>query len=260
MALDACTATPRALHVLQHGQDSCRAPPLLPDVRLHDWNSCKAPQQLPHGWPHASVTCAAKPRAWSIHLVLLHVRLHVLLPCTVPPRASIDTQLAGYGCEDMIWGRGLFIEDNNQSASGWWQPVCRFAWLRMHVQRYPVLHMSGCMSRTHAERHHSSQISGCMTGTHARRHSITQMAGRMLRLHERRHLVLGRSTSCFYMSSCMQLPYTVTTRASVDTQLAEQLTPCSDPLDQATSSCSVCSSDFDSSGEFSSHDQSQIFF
>ncbi|KAF2561155.1 hypothetical protein F2Q70_00017631 [Brassica cretica] len=95
MALDACTATPRALHVLQHGQDSCRAPPLLPDVRLHDWNSCKAPQQLPHGWPHASVTCAAKPRAWSIHLVLLHVRLHVLLPCTVPPRASIDTQLAG---------------------------------------------------------------------------------------------------------------------------------------------------------------------
>ncbi|KAL0682594.1 hypothetical protein Bca4012_049442 [Brassica carinata] len=29
------------------------------------------------------------------HLVLLHVRLHVLLPCTVTPRASIDTQLAG---------------------------------------------------------------------------------------------------------------------------------------------------------------------
>ncbi|KAF3573284.1 hypothetical protein F2Q69_00063071 [Brassica cretica] len=72
-----------------------QAPPLLPDARLHDWNSCKAPQQLTHGWPHASVTCAATPRAWSIHLVLLHVRLHVLLPCTVTPRASIDTQLAG---------------------------------------------------------------------------------------------------------------------------------------------------------------------
>ncbi|KAF2545963.1 hypothetical protein F2Q70_00020463 [Brassica cretica] len=65
MAPDACTATPRALHVLQHGQDSCRAPPLLPDVSLHDWNSCKAPQ------------------------------LHVLLPCPATPRASVDTQLAG---------------------------------------------------------------------------------------------------------------------------------------------------------------------
>ena len=95
MAPDACTATPRAPHVLQHGQDSCRAPPLLPDVRLHDWNSCKAPQQLTHGWPHASNACAATPCAWSIHLVLLHVRLHVLLPCTVTPRASIDTQLTG---------------------------------------------------------------------------------------------------------------------------------------------------------------------
>ncbi|WZZ50208.1 hypothetical protein YC2023_050315 [Brassica napus] len=33
------------------------------------------------------------PRAWSIHLVLLHVRLHVQLPCTMTPRASVDTQL-----------------------------------------------------------------------------------------------------------------------------------------------------------------------
>ncbi|KAF3540596.1 hypothetical protein F2Q69_00023292 [Brassica cretica] len=63
MAPDACTATRRAPHVLQHVQDSCRAPPLLPDVRLHDWNSCKAPQKLTHGWPHASVTCAETPRA-----------------------------------------------------------------------------------------------------------------------------------------------------------------------------------------------------
>ena len=70
-------------------------PSLLPDVRLHDWNSCKAPHQLTHGWPHASVACPATLRAWSIHLVILHVRLHVLLPCTVTPRASIDTQLSG---------------------------------------------------------------------------------------------------------------------------------------------------------------------
>ena len=107
------------------------------------------------------------------------------------------------GCEEMSWGRGVFIGDTSQSASGWWQPVCRSAWLRTHARRHLVLHMAGCMSRTHAGRHHSSQMSGCMTGTHARRHSITHMAGRMLRLHARRHLVLGRSTSCFYMSSCM---------------------------------------------------------
>ncbi|KAF3497888.1 hypothetical protein DY000_02057394 [Brassica cretica] len=52
-------------------------------------------------------------------------------------------------------------------------------------------------------RHHSSQMPGCMTGTHARHHSSSHMAGRMLRLHAQRHLVLGRSTSCFYMSGCM---------------------------------------------------------
>ncbi|KAF2596380.1 hypothetical protein F2Q68_00008398 [Brassica cretica] len=85
MAPDACTATPRVPHVLQHGQDSCRVSPLLPDVRLHDWNSCKAPHQLTHGWPHASVACFGCMRALSIHLVLLHVSLHVLIPCTVTP-------------------------------------------------------------------------------------------------------------------------------------------------------------------------------
>ncbi|WZY94053.1 hypothetical protein YC2023_066382 [Brassica napus] len=54
MALDACTAAPRAPHGWLHVQDTCRTPPLLPDVRLHDWNSCKAPQHHTHGWPHAS--------------------------------------------------------------------------------------------------------------------------------------------------------------------------------------------------------------
>ena len=95
MAPDAFAATPRAPHVFQHGQDTCRTPPLLPDVRLHDWNSCKVTHHLTHVDQHASVACAETPRAWSIHLVLLHVRLHVLLPCMVTPEASIGTQLAG---------------------------------------------------------------------------------------------------------------------------------------------------------------------
>ncbi|KAF3607855.1 hypothetical protein DY000_02050911 [Brassica cretica] len=107
------------------------------------------------------------------------------------------------GCEEMSWGRGIFIEDSSQSDSGWWPPVCRFAWLRTHARRYLVLHMAGCMSRTHAGRHHSSQMSGCITRAHARRHSSTHMSISMLRLHARRHLVLGRSTSCSYMSGCM---------------------------------------------------------
>ncbi|KAF3495569.1 hypothetical protein DY000_02052525 [Brassica cretica] len=95
MGPDACAATPRAPHVWLHVQDTCRTPPLLPYVRLHDCNSCKAPQHHTHGWPHASGACADTPRAWLIHLVLLLVKLHLQLPCTVTPRASVDTQLAG---------------------------------------------------------------------------------------------------------------------------------------------------------------------
>ncbi|WZY72168.1 LOW QUALITY PROTEIN: hypothetical protein YC2023_004408 [Brassica napus] len=94
MAPDACTAAPRAPHGWLHVQDTCRTPPLLPDVRLHDWNSCKAPQQHhTHGWPHASVACVATSRAWPLHLVLLCVRLHGLLPCTSTPPPCVDTQL-----------------------------------------------------------------------------------------------------------------------------------------------------------------------
>ncbi|KAF3574325.1 hypothetical protein F2Q69_00058868 [Brassica cretica] len=93
MAPNACAAAPRSPHFFQNGQDTCRMPPLLPYVMLHDRHSCKAPQHHTHGWPHALVACAATLRAWSVHLVLLPVRLHVLLPCTETPRASIDTQL-----------------------------------------------------------------------------------------------------------------------------------------------------------------------
>ena len=95
MAPDACVAAPRAPHGWLHVQETCRTPPLLPDVRLHDWNSWKAPQHHTHGWTHASVACAETPRAWSIHLVLLHVKLHVQFPCTATPRASVNTQLGG---------------------------------------------------------------------------------------------------------------------------------------------------------------------
>ncbi|KAG5381151.1 hypothetical protein IGI04_028993, partial [Brassica rapa subsp. trilocularis] len=93
MAPDACTATPRAPHGWLHVQDTCRTPPFLPDVRLHDWSSCKAPQHHTHVDQHASVACVATSRAWLIHLVLLHVKLNVQLPCTATPRASLDTQL-----------------------------------------------------------------------------------------------------------------------------------------------------------------------
>ncbi|KAF3525214.1 hypothetical protein F2Q69_00045941 [Brassica cretica] len=93
MATDACAAAPRAPYVWLHVQDTCRTPPLLPHVRMHAWSACKTPHQYTHVDQHASVACAETPRAWSLHLVLLCVRLHGLLPCTATPRASVDTQL-----------------------------------------------------------------------------------------------------------------------------------------------------------------------
>ncbi|WZZ50987.1 hypothetical protein YC2023_051094 [Brassica napus] len=93
MALDACAPAPRAPHVRLHVQETCRTPPLLPHVMMHAWSACKKPHQYTHVDQHASVACAETPRAWSIHLVLLHVRLHVQLPCTATPQASGDTQI-----------------------------------------------------------------------------------------------------------------------------------------------------------------------
>ncbi|WZY93652.1 hypothetical protein YC2023_065981 [Brassica napus] len=79
-----------------------------------------------------------------------------------------------------------------------------------------MLHMACCMSRTHEGRRNSSQMSGCMTGTHARLHGL--------------------------------LPCTATPQASVDTQLAGQLTPRSELMQRATSSFSVHWPDFGPSG------------
>nr|VDC75549.1 unnamed protein product [Brassica rapa] len=63
--------------------------------QMSGWNSCKVPHILTHVDHHASVACVATSRAWPLHLVLLCVSLHGLLPCTATPRASIDTQLSG---------------------------------------------------------------------------------------------------------------------------------------------------------------------
>ncbi|KAG2272278.1 hypothetical protein Bca52824_066833 [Brassica carinata] len=41
----------------------------------------------------------------------------------------------------MIWGRGVFIGDTSQSASGWWQPWVNHASGRI-LWRHLVLHMS----------------------------------------------------------------------------------------------------------------------
>ncbi|KAG5384904.1 hypothetical protein IGI04_036374 [Brassica rapa subsp. trilocularis] len=67
--------------------------------------------------------------------------------------ASLSFSLATSGCVEMSRGRGVFIGDTSQSASGWWQPVCRFAWLRTHVRRHLVLHMAGCMSQNTVRTH-----------------------------------------------------------------------------------------------------------
>ncbi|KAF3548267.1 hypothetical protein DY000_02005660 [Brassica cretica] len=80
MAPDACATATRVPHISLHDQDSCTAPPLLPDFRRHN-NT------------HMSINMLRLHARR--HLVLLHVRLHVLLPRTATPRASVDTQLAG---------------------------------------------------------------------------------------------------------------------------------------------------------------------
>ncbi|KAF3562768.1 hypothetical protein DY000_02013808 [Brassica cretica] len=121
--------------------------------------------------------------------------------------------------------------------------------------------ISGCMSRTHAGRHHSSHMSGCMPGVHARRHTSTHMSISMLRLHARRHLVLGRSTSYFYVSGCMDCFH-----ARRHLELLETLS-CLDGsyhvlaiyIETPRDSWSVYAI-FDPSDKFLTRDQSRIFF
>ncbi|KAG5377619.1 hypothetical protein IGI04_025461 [Brassica rapa subsp. trilocularis] len=93
MAPDACAAVPRAPHGWLNVSITFRTTHPRPDGIPQDWNSCKATQHFTHVDQQASVACAATPRAWSIHLVLLHVRLHVLFPCKATPQASVETQL-----------------------------------------------------------------------------------------------------------------------------------------------------------------------
>ncbi|CAN6822799.1 unnamed protein product [Brassica oleracea] len=79
----ACAVTHGRTHVFIHVSDTCRRIPTRPDGLLHGWSSCVAT----HGSP------AMLQLQIRRHLVLLHVKLHVLLPCMVTPRVFVDTQI-----------------------------------------------------------------------------------------------------------------------------------------------------------------------
>ena len=85
-------------------------------------------------------------------------------------------------------------------------------------------------------------------------HRDTCMSVRMRRSQVLRHLVL-LCVELHGTASCTSTPHSFD-----DTQQVKWLTPRPDLLDQATSSFSVDLRDFGSSGEFSSRDQSRIFF
>ncbi|KAG5384906.1 hypothetical protein IGI04_036376 [Brassica rapa subsp. trilocularis] len=110
------------------------------------------------------------------------------------------------------------------------------------------------MLSSHARRHLHVHLPFSMSGVHASRHTGLCMSVRMRRSQVLRHLVL----------LCVELHETVsctsTPPSCVDTKQVKWLTPRPDPLDQATSSFSVDLRYFGSSGEFSSSDQSRIFF
>ncbi|KAF2577303.1 hypothetical protein F2Q68_00005242 [Brassica cretica] len=260
MAPDACTAKPRAPHVLQHGQDTCRTPPLLPDVRRHDWNSCKAPHHLTHVEHHALVACAETPRAWSIHLVLLHVRMHVLLLCTATPRASVDTQLSGQWkprSEHSHQATPCFSVHSSDFGTLWQETETnqlRLVAARVSLRMAPdactakprapqVLQHGQDTCRTppllpDVRRHDWNSCKATHHLTHVEHHALVACAEtphawsiHLVLLHIRMHVLL---------------PCTATPRASVDTQLSGQRKPRSEHSHQATSCFSVHSSDFDS--------------
>ncbi|KAF3489246.1 hypothetical protein F2Q69_00053116 [Brassica cretica] len=82
MAPDACAATPRAPHGWLH-------------AGRHHSSKMSGCMNRTHARRHSSTHMSISMLQLHTrrHLVLLHVRLHVLLPCTVTPRASGDTQL-----------------------------------------------------------------------------------------------------------------------------------------------------------------------
>ena len=138
----------------------------------------------------------------------------------------------------------LFIEDISQSPLGWWQPVCRSAWLRLHVRRHLVLHMAVSMIRMSCKVTPRPPHVWFVGWLHADRHHTAHMSINMLRLQIRRHLVL------LHVSPHVLLPCVPTTPACVDRQLIRWLTPRSEPMQRATSSFSIHWSDFGPSGKF----------
>ena len=102
--------------------------------------------------------------------------------------------------------------------------------------------------------HHVLHMSEGMACLHALWHHIGHMSISLPRSQVERHLVL----LCVRLHRL--LPWPTTPRYSVDTQLSGLLTPRSEPMQRATSSFSVDLRDFGPWGEFSSRDQSRIFF
>ncbi|KAF2551729.1 hypothetical protein F2Q68_00034981 [Brassica cretica] len=114
--------------------------------------------------------------------------------------------------------------------------------------------MPCCMLSSHDRRHPHVHLPFSMFGVHASRHTGLCMSVRMRKSQVLRHHVL-LCVKLHGTASCTSTP-----PSCVDTQQVKWLTPRPDPLDQATSSFSVDLRDFGPSGEFSSSDQSRIFF
>ena len=110
------------------------------------------------------------------------------------------------------------------------------------------------MLSSHYRRHLHFHLPLSMSSVHASRHTDLCMSVCMRRLQVLRHLVL-LCVKLHGTASCTSTPH-----SCVDTQQVKWLTPRPDPLDQATSSFSVDLHDFGPSGEFSSRDQSRIYF
>ena len=132
--------------------------------------------------------------------------------------------------------------------------MCRSACFRSHAWRHMGVHMPFCMLFSHARRHIHVQLPFSMSGVHASRHTDLCMSVCMRRLQVLRHFVL-LCVELHGTASCTSTP-----PCCYETQQIKCLTPRPGPLDHATSSFSVDLRDFGSSGEFSSGDQSRIFF